>query len=119
MTKKSKKQLVEIDRRDIDIVDLFDDQSLNKIINYFLDLNEEYKGIYTSFSVYDSDGCHHTDWNLEIIKKRFESDIEFEDRLRREKDDRSYVRRNKAEHQKKIENEERFLLQKLKAKYES
>lgn len=79
MAKKPKKKLVEIDRQYIDIEDVFDGQSLNKIINYFLALNEESEGIYTSFNTDIDRQWGNVNFTFEIIRERFETDEEFKD----------------------------------------
>lgn len=87
-----------------DVTDLeLDEMSIEGAIEYLQSLQEKYSKGWTDLQIYE-DPCYEGGYNLKLRGKRFETDIEYENRSRREKEslerqmtrDRSEYERLKA-----------------------
>ena len=87
-----------------DVTDLeLDEMSIEGAIEYLQSLQEKYSKGWTDLQIYE-DPCYEGGYNLKLRGKRFETDLEYENRSRREKEslerqmtrDRSEYERLKA-----------------------
>ena len=69
-----------------DITDLeLDEMSIEGAIEYLQSLQEKYSKDWTDLQIYE-DCCYEGGYHLKLRGKRFETDLEYENRSRREKE---------------------------------
>ena len=73
-----------IHTRDATDLDL-DEMSIEEAIKYLQSLQEKYSKDWTDLQIYE-DYCYEGGYNLKLRGKRFETDLEYENRSRREKE---------------------------------
>ena len=73
-----------IHKRDTTDLDL-DEMSIEEAIKYLQSLQEKYSKDWTDLQIYE-DYCYEGGYNLKLRGKRFETDLEYENRSRREKE---------------------------------
>ena len=73
-----------IHKRDTTDLDL-DEMSIDKAIEYLQSLQKKYSKDWTDLQIYE-DYCYEGGYHLKLRGKRFETDLEYENRLRYEKE---------------------------------
>jgi hypothetical protein len=69
-----------------DCTDLYlDDMSIDEAIEYLQSLQEKYSKDWTDLQI-SEDSCYEGGYHLKLRGKRFETDLEYENRMRRDKE---------------------------------
>lgn len=88
-----------IHKRDTTDLDL-DEMSIDKAIEYLQSLQEKYSKDWTDLQIYE-DYCYEGGYNLKLRGKRFETDLEYENRMRHDKErDQQKMIRDRSEYER-------------------
>ena len=88
-----------IHKRDTTDLDL-DEMSIDKAIEYLQSLQKKYSKDWTDLQIYE-DSCYEGGYYLKLRGKRFETDLEYENRMRRDKErDQQKMIRDRSEYER-------------------